>query len=775
MPINQQKRMQLLNEKLITPYIAAVFATLLSITINSQANAQDLSAKSSSNDVVITGNRGKKTVKITPKGAFTVLGKKDFESVNAVNTEDLVKYAPNIYVRKRYAGDDNSIVSIRGVNTIQPARTIVNVDGFLISNFLGNTYSFPPKWGVVSPNEVKQVDILYGPYSSHFGGNSMGGIISITTDKPTKDNGYLSIQSSVMPKYKQYGVNKNFSGYNIELGQNFVEKDGGPFSGSFSYRHFENEGQPMTYGSLTTTTGTGTAVTGAYSNPYLASGTTSQYIWGAAPSVNVNQDQFKAKINYNISDNWKAGLLGVYWQNEQNLDNAYSFLKDANGNTLNSGKVTINGKTYSLAALTDSLSERNEYLLGANLDGKVNGWEIRNNLSHYEITKNETKSSNDLVTANSNGAGKLAKDKNPNWWVLASSATKEFGNNKIAIGVDANQYATETNNYKTTNWRNGNINAFNGTTGGKTANNGIFLEDEIKLGEKTKLTLGTRYDSWRAFDGKIIAANGTLNTYDKRNEDAISPKITLDAEVAPNWKIQASAAKTTRFPTVGELYQGKIDTTTNAIDPQSYNPNLKPEKSNDLALMVKHNIGKVKTTTNFFYQDIDDAIISFTGLNQYGNLTTSYKNIDKSEVYGVEFSAEAKDVFINGLDFSGSVARQHSEVLRNIADTASVGKPLIRIHKWRANGNIKYRVNPKFDANLGIRYADRPYSDMDGTLKGDAYGLETEYLIVDTRFNYKIKDNVKFGFGIDNLNNDKAYVYHPLPQRTFIADLKYEW
>ena len=33
----------------------------------------------------------------------------------------------------------------------------------------------------------------------------------------------------------------------------------------------------------------------------------------------------------------------------------------------------------------------------------------------------------------------------------------------------------------------------------------------------------------------------------------------------------------------------------------------------------------------------------------------------------------------------------------------------------------------------------------------------------------------ELGIGIDNLLNDKAYVSHPLPQRTFVIDMKGRW
>ncbi len=127
--------------------------------------------------VIVVGQRNT-PITVVPRGLSVSLNKADFEAVNAINVEDLMKYAPNFYVRKRFAGDDNAVVALRGANTTQSARVIVMVDGFLVSNFLGNLYSFPPKWNVVGPNEVKQFDIVYGPYSARYGGKSVSKIVT---------------------------------------------------------------------------------------------------------------------------------------------------------------------------------------------------------------------------------------------------------------------------------------------------------------------------------------------------------------------------------------------------------------------------------------------------------------------------------------------------------------------------------------------------------------------------------------------------------------------
>ncbi|WP_163589846.1 hypothetical protein, partial [Klebsiella pneumoniae] len=67
-----------------------------------------------------------------------------------------MKYAPDFFVRKRYAGDSNGVPGFRGTHSTQSARTLVMVDGFVVSNFLGNSFNFAPKWGVVGPGEVEQ-------------------------------------------------------------------------------------------------------------------------------------------------------------------------------------------------------------------------------------------------------------------------------------------------------------------------------------------------------------------------------------------------------------------------------------------------------------------------------------------------------------------------------------------------------------------------------------------------------------------------------------------
>src|SRR3546814_2189865 len=96
------------------------------------------------------------------------------------------------------------------------------LDGFGVSNFLGNSFGYPPAWGIVSPGDVAQFDIVYGPYSARYPGNSMGGIVNITTRAPTETSAFATLPGFAQP-YRQYGTRDTYYGHAADTG--FALKD----------------------------------------------------------------------------------------------------------------------------------------------------------------------------------------------------------------------------------------------------------------------------------------------------------------------------------------------------------------------------------------------------------------------------------------------------------------------------------------------------------------------------------------------------------------------
>ena len=80
------------------------------------------------------------------------------EVINSPTTAGVLQYLPSVHVRERYAGDRNGILVMRVNSSVASAQTTVYADGLLLSNFLNNSFSTAPRWGLVSPAEIERVD-----------------------------------------------------------------------------------------------------------------------------------------------------------------------------------------------------------------------------------------------------------------------------------------------------------------------------------------------------------------------------------------------------------------------------------------------------------------------------------------------------------------------------------------------------------------------------------------------------------------------------------------
>jgi iron complex outermembrane recepter protein len=768
---------------------ALAFASTAALAQN--APATPTADGDTDNTILVVGQRDH-PIEIEPRGLAVSLGEEQFAGVNAFNVEDLMKYAPNFFVRKRFVGDSNGVPGFRGTHSTQSARTLVMLDGFVVSNFLGNSFGFSPKWGAVGPGEVRQFDIVYGPYSSRYVGNSMGGIVNITTKEPEGTEAFITTQGFVEP-YTQYGTDKSYPGYTVEAGFALKQKDG-PLSVRFSSRLLQNRGQPMSWYFLTPASGTapGTAVTGAVIDPdnltrvTTASGVATTTIrpsgtvlandpapiFAAQSPADITQSQTKVKLGYD-DGTIKAQALLIYWWNLDRQFAPETYLKDANGNPVYEGRVTTLGRTWTAAGANFSRTSRHEYLAGFKIEAPVGPLTARLNLSTYQVAAMATRTSNGYVAGINNGAGTLANQGPTGWYTADATFEHKSDTNEFAFGATANLYRTDLTRFNTANWLSGANGTFASQTFGKTRQLSGWIEDRLILSPDASITAGVRYDNWRAFSGGLgrVGTNGApvFNSYAARNEDAVSPTLSGQIKVGAHTNVQLSLAMATRFPTVGELFQGSLNG-DGSFNANSFDPNLKPEKSEDVNLLVAHDFGPLKLTGSVFYQRVRNTIFSVQGFNQFGVITSSFKNIDVTRQYGFEFIAETRNWPFPGMDIDANVAINDSRTVKNAALPTSEGVFFPRIPRYRLNANVRYAITDQLQGSLGARYASRPNTDLEGKQRGDTFGYTSELFALDARINWKLPQGFRISAGVDNITNDRAWVFHPYPQRTFLIE-----
>jgi iron complex outermembrane recepter protein len=748
-------------------------------------HAEEAAEAGAAETIMVVGQR-ERPIEIAPRGLAVSLGAEQLDAVNAFNTEDLMKYAPNFFVRKRYSGDSNGVPGFRGTHSSQSARTLAMVDGFVVSNFLGNSFGFAPKWGVVGPGEVAQFDIVYGPYSSRYMGNSMGGIVNITTRDPRETEAFATVQGFVQP-YREFATKDDYFGFSGEAGVGLKQKDG-PWSLRLTGRFFRNDGQPMTFLGLNLVTGApGTVVTGAVIDPEHvrasaagtgipgAPGNASNPYFAAQSPARITQEQAKLKIGYD-NGSVTGQFLFAFWHNEDSQTAPDCYLRDGAGNRVCEGRVTVGGQTYTASGANYSKTVRDEFLAGLKLAAPIaDNTTARLAVSTYRIVRSNGFTSNGFVAGRTNGAGTLAEQGPTGWWTGDLTIENKTDRRELALGLTANAYSTDQSRYNLADWTSAAGKAFTTRTFGKTRQLSAWAEARFLL-DPLSVTAGVRYDNWRAYAGGLtrlgtgaLAGQPVSNSYAARNADSVSPSLSFEYRLPGGTQLQLSLAMATRYPTVGELFQGSLngDGTFNV---NSFDPNLTPERSKDANLLIAHDFGWVKLTGSAFLQKVDDTIFSFTGFNQNGITTSSFKNIASTRQLGFEAIAETRDWPVAGMNIDFNAAWIDSKTLKNPSAPAAEGVQFPRIPKWRINANLRYAITESLQGSLGMRYASRPNTDLFGLQRGDTFGFTSELFALDARLNWQASDRLRISAGIDNLTNDRAWVFHPYPQRTVLIE-----
>jgi iron complex outermembrane recepter protein len=308
------------------------------------------------------------------------------DSVNATDSEDALRYLPSLLVRKRYIGDYNhAVLSTRASGTGNPARSMVYADGILLSNYLGNGPTNAPRWGMVVPEEIERVDVLYGPFSAAYAGNSVGAVVDYVTRMPTRFEAHAKVTAVHQP-FDLYNTHESYSGRQASAS---LGNRAGDWAWFLSLSRTDSEGQPLTFPTRLVSAGVpgtaGTAVTGAVQG--LNRSNQDWLIFGTATQYHTVQDQLKAKLAYDFSPTVRATYTLGWWNNTSEGRPA-TYLRDAAGNPVYSGTVNTGGRSYTLGATDFNLSnEKLEHAMhGLSVKSHTQGtfdWELAASLYDY--------------------------------------------------------------------------------------------------------------------------------------------------------------------------------------------------------------------------------------------------------------------------------------------------------------------------------------------------------------------------------------------------------
>jgi iron complex outermembrane receptor protein len=722
----------------------------------------------------------------------SVLTQADIVSINATTTEDIVKYEPSIVIRKRYIGDSNGTLGLRGSNMFATARSMVFADGVPLHYLLQTRWSGAPRWTMVSASEIAQVEILYGPFSAEYSGNSMGGVVLIETAIPQAREVHVDLDYFAQD-FNAYGFDDRLSGYKtfVSYGDKF-----GDLSVYLSYNHLENDSQPQSFYFDQDKIHSDPKIQQQFANPIPVSGSIKNsdvfgkdaYYFGDTGVEQATTDNFKLKLGYDFGE-WSS-LLNIAYEDRTTLrDSPNTYLTSAQGNPVWSGNLIENNVwlTVPAARLGVSDLERRSLSTGFRIKGDLTGsTRFEANVSDFRILEDNSRaSSHSLQDPLFMGRGETTNYEDTGWQTLDGKLVfSDLGVKGLELitGLRHEAYELNLDVYKSDDWTKGDNAGYTSRSGGKTNISAAFVQMNWDIDERWDLAVGGRYERWESQDGYFGDSDPKTPAFemakvDDNSSSQFSPKFSLGYVPADDWLVRYSLARAYRFPVIEELFtQSKSYSTT-----VESKPDLKPENGLHHNLMLEKQFMTGYVRVNLFTETIQDAIESQSNLLPGGGSVTTFSAIDEVVTDGVELIVNRYGVFVPELDVRFNIAYTKSIIEDN--STAEGPNPALtfegndypRMPRWRSNLMTTYHMSSRWDISANVQYADKSFGQLrNNDVAEEVMGAQDGYTRLGVKTTYDINDQIEVGFGVDNVTDEVSYVAHPWPGRTMYLSFSYD-
>ena len=761
------------------PALAALFA-LPCLAIPASAHAEEATDQ----PIVVTGTVANDPVTRPPATRATTDAARIATTVNAVSVEDTLKYFPSLVIRKRSIGDNFAPIATRTSGLGASARSLIYADGALLSALIANNNgNGSPRWTLVTPEEIAGIEVLYGPFSAAYAGNSIGTVVNITTRMPEKLEARLTALTNVQ-QFDLYGTQRTLPTWQVSgsLGDRI-----GALAVLLSATRTEAHAQPISYTTIPGTTQPTGTIGGFADVNKLAQPIR---VLGAGGIEHHVQATWKAKVAWDLAPNLRLTYVLGIWTDDT-TGSVDSYQQDATATapsyrTANSGVTTgFNSAVYLRDALHLSHAltlaghaPRLDWQLVGTLYRYAHDWQDNpspDTSSATSATTGFVATRNDLPGAFAGGVGTIQKQDGTGWGTLDAKAALHLGADDaqvLSLGAHADRETLNAETDTLANWLDPHsaLGQVRSRSHGRTRTLALWAQDVVRLTPALSLTLGGRQEWWRAFDGVNATLTGTVNAAIAQPEStfsAFSPKASLEWRASPALSLRLSAGQAWRFPTVGELYQATTVGTLLA----NPNPGLAPERARSLELALEHRDAHGSFRVSLFNEVIEGAIISQLSVPTN---TTFIQNVDQTRARGVELALDRRDVLPHW-DLSASVTYADAITSKDTAFPAAVGHLLPSVPHWKGNAVVTWRPTSRITLTTAARFASRNYANLDNSdTVGQTYQGFYKYVVVDLRARFQATDRFAFAFGVDNLANDKYFLFHPFPQRSFTAQVDWK-
>ncbi len=245
--------------------------------------------------------------------------------------------------------------------------------------------------------------------------------------------------------------------------------------------------------------------------------------------------------------------------------------------------------------------------------------------------------------------------------------------------------------------------------GGRTSTSGFFGEVNYSLSYRTSISLGSRLDFWKRYDGfrgSFSPDSPSVDSIEDRTEVEFSPRLGLSHSPIEPLTLHASVFRSFRAPTLNEMYRpfrvGNVNTTANTdLDPEH---NTGAEIGARVRLQDRFAAG-----LSWFINSLNDPVSNVTVDTTPALITRQRQNLGRVRVTGLQASLNLRPV--SQVEFDFAYLWNRSRVTEAPAVPGIVDNLLAQVPEHRATGTLSVSLPQRFRAVLTGRFVGEQFDD----------------------------------------------------------------
>ena len=676
-------------------------------------------------EVVISANKADETKK-TVAQQVQVITATEIANAQAQSTADLIANTGNVFVQKSQMGGGSPV--IRG---FEASRIVLEIDGVRLNNLI---YRAGHLQNIVTldNNNLERVEVLFGPSSTIYGSDALGGVIHLYTKRPKLSSGdEANIKVNL---FSRYGSVNNESTSHVDF--NYGTKKFGSLT-SFTYATFgdlmggknQNPFYTSAYGErpfyVDRINGVDSLVKN--DNRFLQVGTA------------YKQYDFMQKFLY-MQNSYLSHSLNLQFSNSSDIPR-YDRLTDPSPTGLKSAEWYYGPQTRLLAAYDLNLKKP------ANTFQSIH---FGVNYQFIEESRHNRNFGSDFLNHRIENVGVIGAN---------LDFQKTISRHKLRFGADMqlNSVVSTANQENISTGESGVLDTRYPDGDNTMHNYALYLSHSWEINDEILFVDGIRigYSSLNS----TLVDTATQFHLPYTSIDQKTPVYSGSAGIihSPNDELKLSAMVSTGFrvPNVDDLVKIFESSPGTVFVP---NVDLKPEKTINYELGITNIFNNKTRVENFiYYTQFIDAIVAdeftFNGEDSImydGVLSKVYANQNKREAYIYGFSSNLLSQLNEHFSMSLALNYAYGRIKTDSSDV-----PLDHISPFMARYKLAYS-DKKFNADFFINYngwkrlKDYNLNGEDNEQYATPEGMPA-WCTVNLHVSYVIYKYVKLQAGIDNI------------------------